>query len=413
MKNFDKEMFDIIEFALPRWEGTYSSTSFSLAKELSKSNRVFYIDNPYTFKDYIKLRKSPSFKKKYSALFYGTNNYFKINQSYPDLTGVVTRLTIPVNFLKKGLIYSTLSKINDRIIFSSMRKLIKDYNIKRFIYLNSFNPFYCINFPKDINPDIKIYQTVDEIRGEPYIARHGVYLEEEIIKKYDFTLATSKELTRLKSLISKHVYYLPNAADISIFKKALEPDVPKPIEIKDVDKKIIGYTGNIGLRLDYNLLKQIAITHKDKILLLVGPKDKLHFIDNGLDKLPNVIFTGSKNVNELPAYLKYIDCAIIPFEKTELTKSIYPLKINEYLAAGKPVVMTDFSDLSEFSSVTYIAKTNEEFVNNINIAIENNASDKILARVKTAEENTWECRVNQFWRITEEYLNNKKDGSEE
>lgn len=405
MKHFDKNKYDIIEFALPRWEGTYSSTSFSLAKELSKNNRVFYIDNPFTYKDYISLRKIPSIAKKKNALLRGKNNYFSIDDNYPNLTGVVTKLTLPVNFLKKGFLYNTLSKFNDNILFSAIRKLIADYNINNFIYLNSFNPFYGINLPIDIKPDIKIYQTVDEIKGEPYIARHGVYLEEEIIKKYDFTITTSKELARLKSEFSKYVYYLPNAADINIFKMALNPNIPKPVELKNIDKKIIGYTGNIGLRLDYELLKQIALKHRDKILLMVGPKDKLHFIDNGLDRLENVIFTGSKKIDELPAYLKYIDCAIIPFERTELTKSIYPLKINEYLAAGKPVVMTDFSDLSEFTEVSFISKTNDEFLNNISIAIESDNSDKIMNRVRTAEGNTWESRVNQFWKITEEYLN--------
>lgn len=411
MKHFDKNTFDIIEFALPRWEGTYSSTSFSLAKELSKNNRVFYIDNPFTYKDYVGLRKSRLINKRKDALLRGKNNYFPIDENYPLLTGVVTRLTLPVNFLKKGLLYNNLSKINDKILFSAIRKLIKDYNIKNFIYLNSFNPFYGIYFPKDIKPYLKIYQTVDEIRGEPYIARHGVYLEEEIIKNYDFTLTTSKELARLKSLISKNVYYLPNAADINIFKKALEPDITKPDELKNINKKIIGYTGNIGLRLDYELLKKIALRHSDKVLLMVGPKDKLHFKDNGLDKLENVIFTGSKSINELPAYLKYIDCAIIPFERTELTKSIYPLKINEYLAAGKPVVLTDFSDLSEFSEVSYISKTDEEFLNNISTAIESDSKEKTLQRVKTAEGNTWGSRVIQFWNITEEYLNNKTNES--
>ena len=405
MKNFSNNNIDVIVLALPRWEGTYSSTSFSFAKELSRNNRVFYIDNPYTFKDFLQLRKTPAILKRKKALLYGKSNYFKIDDEYPNLTGVVTKLTLPVNFLKKGSLYNTLSGLNDKIVFSAIRKLIKDYNIKNFIYINSFNPFYGIDFPKDINPELKIYQSVDEIRGEPYIARHGVYLENEIVRKYNFTITTSKELARLKSSVSKYVYYLPNAADINIFKKALDPDIKKPKEIENVNRKIIGYTGNIGLRIDYELLKKTAQTHKDKVLLMVGPKDKLNFTDNGLDKLENVIFTGSKNILELPSYLKYIDCAIIPFEKTELTKSIYPLKINEYLAAGKPVVMTDFSDLSEFSNVAYISGTQEEFLSDIQSAIDTDSSDKVSQRVKTAEGNTWESRVIQFWQFVEEYLN--------
>src|SRR5690606_26999899 len=119
----------------------------------------------------------------------------------------------------------------------------------------------------------------------------------------------------------------------------------RPRELENIkDKKIIGYTGNICHRINYDLLKTIAENNLDKIILLVGPINNQAFFNMRLNKMPNIITTGPKSIYDLPAYLKYIDCAIIPFLCNELTKSIYPLKINEYLAAGRPVVSTSFSE---------------------------------------------------------------------
>jgi glycosyltransferase involved in cell wall biosynthesis len=116
--------------------------------------------------------------------------------------------------------------------------------------------------------------------------------------------------------------------------------------------------------------------------------------------MPNVVFAGPRKINELPPYLQYFDCAIIPFRKNTLTNSIYPLKINEYLAAGKPVISTNFSaDINSFSDVAYVVNTDDEFLHAIDKAIEEDNDERKQARLKVAEQNTWTVRVKQFWDI--------------
>ena len=91
---------------------------------------------------------------------------------------------------------------------------------------------------------------------------------------------------------------------------------------------------------------------------------------------------------------------IIPFKKNTLTKSIYPLKINEYLAAGKPVIATHFSeDMYTFHTVAYVVDSHEEFLLAIDQAIAENTEARKAARMKVAEQNTWSARVAQFWDI--------------
>jgi teichuronic acid biosynthesis glycosyltransferase TuaH len=212
-------------------------------------------------------------------------------------------------------------------------------------------------------------------------------------------------LKRLKSKYSKNVYYHPNAADLSLFSKAVEAKLKKPKELEGITKPIIGYTGQIGSRIDFELLKYVAESHRDKVVFLVGPIGDDEYKTVDLDKISNVIFAGPKKIEQLPNFLQYMDCTVIPFKRNTLTKSIYPLKINEYLSAGKAVITTNFSeDIAGFKDVVYLSNNKEEFIDNINIAIKEDSREKIEKRIQKAQENTWEARVKSFWEILDDYL---------
>ena len=396
---------DLIIFSLSRWDAPYSSPSFSLAKEFSKNNRVFYIDHPFSVKDFVTNYSKPAVRSRKDALLWGKNIYTK-SDKYPErLTMVTPRITLPINFLPDGAIYDYLSKFNDKIIFDAIRQIIRDFDVKQFIFFNAFDPYFCRDFPSDITPVKKVYQSMDDLTQVPYTAKHGTRLEAEIIRKYDLTLTTSRELRRLKLQHSNQVYLHPNAADFSSFSRALSEKFPRPAELVPAEgKKIIGYTGNIESRIDYELLKAIIEYHPDKIIAMVGPVTTPEHKTIRLTEYPNVIMTGSKKIDELPAYLQYFDCALIPFKKNTLTRSIYPLKINEYLAAGRPVVATDFSeDIQSFQEVIYIGRDPGEFVQLIDQAIQENNTERIKARTAVANTNTWAARVEKFWEILENH----------
>lgn len=397
------EGYDIIMLAIARWDGPYSSTAYSLAKEFSRNNRVFYIDNPFTLKDYISGMKKDHIRDRKSALLWGKNIYRKIEGLPENFTAVTPRMTFPINWMSPGKIYDSMLKRNDEVVINVIRRIIEDYQVKKYIFINNWNPFFAQEIPADIAPELYVYQTVDDMSQAPYVAKHGPRLEREAMEKADFGTATSQELARLLSNPHTHVHYLPNAADISLFKRAAQEELPRPKELQGLEgKKVIGYTGAISIRIDYQILKMIAETHKDKILLMVGPKGD-HFKEVGLEDMPNVIFTGRKDISELPAYLRYVDCTIIPFVCSKLTKSIYPLKINEYLAAGKPVVSTSFSDdINDFAGIANIARQPGEFVDMIQKCIEEDNDEKRLERMKIAETNTWEARVARFWELVEQ-----------
>lgn len=400
--NVKTETIDIIMLALPRWDGAYSSTAFSLAKEFSRHNRVFYIDNPFTVKDFVAGYKNRQVQYRKRALLTGRDIYTEIN---PNLVAVTPRLTLPINFLPPGTIYERFSAMNDRILFRTIRRMMTDYKIKDFIFINSFNPFYARVWPSFFKPSLYIYHTVDDISHSRYVHKHGPRLENEEIRKADLTFTTSTELKRLKSSLTRHIYYLPNAADASMFRNSLNGPFDIPGEIHNVKKPIVVYTGHLDERLDYDLLKYIFKVHPDKLFLMIGPFSLGKDLYDTLAAFPNVIFTGKKDISELPRYLHFAKCTIIPFKCNTLTKSIYPLKVNEYLAAGKPVVSTAFSeDIMTFNGTIDIAADREAFARAIATSIQSDSTEKAKARQDAADKNTWEARASSFWSVIGNYL---------
>ena len=390
---------DIILFSLFRWDSEISSSALALAKEFSKNHRVFYINHPFSLKDLFKSFSNKKVRKRMLSLLFGKY----ISEPIPankDLWGITPKLTLPINFLNQGILYEFFAAINNKIINRTVRKIISHNSIENYLFLNCYNPYFFKNIYSKLKPSFYIYYSMDDISQASYTNRHGTRLEKEIILNYDFSLTTSMELLRLKQEISSTVYYLPNAADISLFLTALNSELSIPFDWIFNDQKTIGYIGAIESRIDYELLYQIAKSNEDKMIVLVGPIVTNEYKEHKLDKLKNVRLLGQKSYEDLPAYLRQMDIALIPFKKNKLTKSIYPRKINEYLAAGKAVVSTDFSeDIKAFKDVIYIGCNHADFVSKIDLAFKENNQIRIDQRIEVAKSNTWEARVKLFWKI--------------
>ncbi|NJO02585.1 MAG: glycosyltransferase family 1 protein [Bacteroidia bacterium] len=110
---------------------------------------------------------------------------------------------------------------------------------------------------------------------------------------------------------------------------------------------------------------------------------------------------GPRPYDQLPAYLADFDLGLIPFIKDEFTRRIYPMKINEYLAAGLPVVSTPFADLSEFNRLIRIADDPEGFREALYIEIAEDSPAKQTRRIAQARRNSWEGRAEAFSQFLE------------
>ena len=402
--------YDIIINTLFRSDNEFSSVSLSFAKEMAKTHRVFYINHPYSVKDIWDLRQNIKMRERLPAILRGGIFYEKLKTIPENFIVATPPPTIPINFLSNNTLYKTLYQYNKQVLLRAIKKVINDNEIKDFIYLTCYDPFFVPVLPKEIGATLNIYQCIDDISTEPYVAKHGVRLEEQASRESDITLVTSTNLWRHFLKIQPESHIMHNAVDISIFKNLYYRNIERPYEIKDVKTKIIGFTGNLDdVRLDYRLLRRLAEAHTDKILLLVGPINSPEVYSEGLDKMTNVILTGAKTINEVPNYLKFMDVVILPSLINKMSRSVYPLKINEYLAAGKSAIATSFSDdIRSFQPHIRIANNHEHFVAMIDEAIEDYSEVKVQERMAIGESNTWGDRVNEFWDIVDTFLEKKQ-----
>ena len=398
--------YDIILYTLFPTDNIYSSVSLSMAKEFAKTNRVFYVNKPYSVKDFVSNLNNKKVRERAPKLLTNQIQYETLEKIPQNFVAATPTLSLPINWLPVGKTYDYLHGYNRSVVLKTVKKFIKDYNIKKYIYLNCYNPYGAAVLPKSYGAALNVYQSIDDISQNDYTLKHGLNLENEAIRQADVSLVTSKELWNLKSKISKDTYILNNAVDNSVFKRTLTEAFPKPKELAGRDGKVVGFIGNLDeLRVNYPLIKKAVLAHPDKTFLFVGPLNNTEYLELGLPDIPNVIFAGGKNLYELPQYLQHMDCCLIPFLCNTLTRSIYPLKINEYLSGGKPVIATNFSeDIQSFKDHIYLADTDEAFVKLIDEALLPQSEKATKDRIAKAESNTWTARISQFWDIMKPYL---------
>ena len=382
----------IIIFSQMQFDGRLESTNYTMAKHLAKDNYVYYVDRPFTWKDYIKFKDTPEYKVRKPHFFSPGNSY--IQTELPNLKIIISPPVPSINMLPEGPLYRAAVKFNEKIVAKRLKKVIKSLNIQDYIYINSYNYTYP-NFHRLIKPVLTVYHCVDPLI-EQYQIRHGLISEDIVVKSVDLVICTSKQLRDSKKKLNSNTFFIPNAANIAHSQKALDPQLPVADILSDIQKPVIGYFGNIERRIDYDLLIQVLQQNPDKNFAFIGPVD-IDYVEHIAFKEPNIFLKGAVPYHQMPLVLKGFDVAIIPFKKDEVSSSIFPLKLFEYLGSGRPVVSTDFNtDLNDFTGDTVTYCTNAtEFTAAINKSL-NDSPNLQQKRLAVAAENTWEHRIKEI-----------------
>ncbi|WP_394356249.1 teichuronic acid biosynthesis protein TuaH [Bacillus changyiensis] len=163
--------------------------------------------------------------------------------------------------------------------------------------------------------------------------------ENRIIKAANTVFCTSDYLydniiDRLKGE-EKPVFTIENGVEYDVF--ALNHE--KADILNGRDGTVLGFIGGIKPKLDFKLVKKTAETNKDWIFLFVGPDGTNGDPDfKELLQLDNVIWTGPVAPTDVPAYMNVVDIGIMPYKPSPYNNAVFPLKLFEFLASGKPVV---------------------------------------------------------------------------
>ncbi|WP_405242460.1 glycosyltransferase [Lentisalinibacter salinarum] len=226
--------------------------------------------------------------------------------------------------------------------------------------------------------------------------------ERRLIEEADAVIVHSAGLVDRKGHINESTFVVPNGVDFEEYSRCYDP----PPDLLSIPGPRIGYAGVIRSHLDIAMLRQLAERRPDWSLTFVGPLGYLGGCESDISvisRLPNVHLMGYRSPDELPAYQHHFDVCTMPYRLTAYTDCIYPLKLHEYLAGGKPVVGTPIRTLRDFSDVISLASGVEEWISAIEACLkkEANDSDRVSLRRRVAAEHDWIKLAGQTARIME------------
>ncbi|MFN8345316.1 MAG: glycosyltransferase [Spirosomataceae bacterium] len=381
---------DIICVAFPSFEGDYVKSTVELMRQMAQKHRVLYVDYAYTWKDLILgiLGKKKGVPIRQLLRLAPRLTARTIENGHPIFVMTPPPM-LPVNFLENEALYSFFSHWNGWKMKRAIRRAMHLTHITEPVVINAFNPFFGKQLVGKLNERKRVYYCYDEISACAWAKTHGARLENDFIPQNDALVVSSKGLYESKKAAAKACYVVNNGVDDLFFNISPARTVNQ-----------LGYIGSIDSRLDYELLYQLAFRNPDKELVMVGrvveDKPVVSLGINRLTQLPNVRFEGAQSPQQLVNYLAGFSAGLIPFVKNEQTAAIYPMKINEYLAAGLPVISTDFAPLSEFTGVVDFENNIPDFCARVNEIIATDSAEKQARRVAFALQNTWATRADEL-----------------
>jgi glycosyltransferase involved in cell wall biosynthesis len=253
---------------------------------------------------------------------------------------------------------------------------------------------------------LAVYHCIDEFtagttgRKRRVIAR----LETALLNRADLVFANSLLTYDNKRRLHPRTYHVPSGVHVEHFAQVRDPSTAVHPAIAAIAHPIAGYIGNINDKLDIPLLVAVATCLPDWQFVLVGQPYPQKVDLRPLRAQPNVHLLGRFPFEEIPGLIKGVDVCLLFYAGTEFARYRSPLKLYEYLAAGKPVVSTDHPEVREFSSWAEIASTPEEFASAVARAWKEDSAEKQRRRAELGRQHSWDGRVSEMEQIIDAYL---------
>lgn len=260
---------------------------------------------------------------------------------------------------------------------------------------------------RDVDPVLVVYYCVDDMAGSSPAVRKLRPWEDFLFSQADLVFVTAEAIRERAVVHAKHVYVFPSGVDFALFATARE-HAAVPGDLASLQRPIVGYVGALSGVMDQDLMLKMATRMPSVTFALVGPQ----YTDiSRLEACSNIKLLGARPHDEIPAYIKGFDVALIPYVVNQFTDSVYSCKLNEYLAMGVPVVATDMREIRRFvekhGAVVEIGRDTTGFIEKVRLALDESISAKQQMRITVAKSNGWDQRFAGIFQVIEQHLAEK------
>jgi glycosyltransferase involved in cell wall biosynthesis len=254
------------------------------------------------------------------------------------------------------------------------------------------------------------------------VTKLSEFLESEakLIEMSDLLLAQGPELAACWGQAAERVRIVPYGVNLTLFSQGTNAPASVVAEnrhrtqapLRDLQRPIVGYVGGLHRHVDIDLLEQMGRLRANWSWVYVGP---LETSAAKLTRLNNVHLLGHRPHTDLPAYIEQFDACIVPYLRNAYTNTVWPTKINEYLAMGKPVIATPIPSVCKFNrehNIISIANAlSENFLQAIERALASPYDPAAIERRRqVAALSDWEARLETMSGWIESALQAKRVG---
>ncbi|HZR98684.1 MAG TPA: glycosyltransferase [Chloroflexota bacterium] len=236
-----------------------------------------------------------------------------------------------------------------------------------------------------------VYDCMDDYASFSTVGKRMLRAEATLSRESDLVLASSRGIFAAQAAHNPRCLLVPNAADFEHFHT---PPAALPADVRDLPRPIVGYYGAISDWFDAALVADLARARPWWSFVLVGSTYGADLAP--LSGLRNVHLLGEKPYAEIAAYAHAFDVGMIPFKRTPLTDATNPVKLFEYLAAGKPVVATELGELTHYREQVRLVADRAQWLDALEAAMRPASPRAVEARVAFARENSWDARATQI-----------------
>ena len=221
----------------------------------------------------------------------------------------------------------------------------------------------------------------------------------DLLEQADAVIVCSERLRELK--VGRTVgplHLIPNGVDAGHYARVLDGDGPPHPSVAGLPGPVLGYVGTVHPdRVDIDLIAHLAGEFDGGFVVLAGPHHLGEADRSRLRRLRNVVLTGPVPYAAVPDVMRGFDVCITPHRMTPFTESLNPIKLWEYLAAGKPIVSTDVAGFRDYPPLVRLARTPAEFVGRVRDALAEppGQSAAAEARRREARRHSWASRVDR------------------
>jgi glycosyltransferase involved in cell wall biosynthesis len=235
-------------------------------------------------------------------------------------------------------------------------------------------------------------------------------MHQELLQKAALIYYSGRKLfeedTAANTCIRHKAKLLEQAVDFEHFASATAKDWQEPEDLAAIPHPRLGYFGAIeSWLLDQDLIRYISAKKPDWHWVLLGLKAaKLD-----IESLPNVHYLGAKPYAEMPRYAAGFDVCVLPWVTDNKFVSYgSAIKVREYLATGKPVVITPLYEYESWDAILRISRSYDDFIAHVKDALEGDDAGKKSARQESVKASTWDARTEMVSRDIEAIIKFKK-----